>query len=62
MDQLALVLAADQDVAVGDLVTLVGADGGVRAGIEELAAAAGTIGYEVACGIRPRGEREVAGG
>jgi alanine racemase len=62
MDQLGLVLPAGLEAVPGDPVTLVGRDGGLRVGIEQLARAAGTIGYEVACGIRPRGEREVVGG
>jgi alanine racemase len=62
MDQLGLVVPPGLAVSPGDPVTLVGREGGLRAGIEQLARAAGTIGYEVACGIRPRGEREVTGG
>jgi alanine racemase len=59
MDQLAVILPDDLRVAVGDEVTLVGPG----APIEALARAAGTIGYEVACGLRhraDRGAREVA--
>jgi alanine racemase len=33
--------------AVGDAVTLIGADGGAQITAEELAAACGTIGYEI---------------
>lgn len=40
--------------AVGDTVTLIGADGGLRLGIEEVAARAGTIPYDVACGLGRR--------
>jgi alanine racemase len=59
MDQLAAVMPDDATVAPGDEVTLIGAG----AGIEALARAAGTIGYEIACGLRhrpDRGDREVA--
>jgi alanine racemase len=56
MDALAVEL--DRELAVGEPVTLIG--DGVRA--EELAAVAGTIAYEIVCGIeagRPRAVREV---
>jgi alanine racemase len=36
-----------RDVAAGDAVTLIGSDGGERITAEELAAACGTIGYEI---------------
>jgi alanine racemase len=61
MDQLALVLPEGLDARPGDLVTLIGRDGTARAGIDQLAVAAGTNGYEIACAIRPRGRREVLG-
>ena len=58
MDQLALRLEpGDEDVTVGDVVTLVGADGDERVGLEELAALAGTIAYELATGLLPRPTR-----
>jgi len=59
MDQLAAILPDGLEVAPGDEVTLVGRG----CGIETLARAAGTIGYEIACGLghRPdRGDRVVA--
>ena len=59
MDQLAAILPDEVAPALGDPVTLVGRG----CGIETLARAAGTIGYEVACGLRhrpDRGDREVA--
>jgi alanine racemase len=62
MDQLAVIAPAAR---VDDVVTLVGADGSASATISGLARAAGTIGYEVACGLiaRPaRTQRLVAGG
>ena len=49
MDQLAVILPSDLRVTVGDEVTLVGRG----APIEELARAAGTIGYEIACAPAP---------
>ena len=59
MDQLALVLDDDTPAQPGDGVTLVGTDSEERVGIEELARCAGTIGYEIACGFRPRDDREL---
>ncbi len=59
MDQLAAIVPDDVAVAPGDEVTLIGPG----AGIEALARATGTIGYEIACGLRhrpDRGDREVA--
>lgn len=41
-------------VEVGSLVTLLGSDGALTITAEELAAHAGTISYEVTCGISPR--------
>jgi alanine racemase len=57
MDQLAVIITGHQPVAVGDEVTLIGGGGASRVGIEQLAAAAGTIGYEVACGLHARPQR-----
>ncbi len=58
MDQLAVALEpGDDDVRVGDLVTLVGRDGDELVGLEELAGRAGTIGYELATGMRARPDR-----
>lgn len=58
MDQL-MVDCGDHDVAVGDDVTLIGAqttaDGGIeRIRAEDWAAALDTIGYEIVCGISGR--------
>lgn len=41
-------------VGVGDRVTLLGADGELLLPAEELAAAAGTISYEITCGVSAR--------
>jgi alanine racemase len=53
MDQLTFVLPDDlrDVVAVGDEVVLIGRSGGERVGAEELGALAGTIGYEIVCGL-----------
>jgi alanine racemase len=53
MDQL-LLWCGDDEPAVGDEVVLLGAQGDDRVGMEEWAAAAGTITYEVATGLGPR--------
>jgi alanine racemase len=57
MDAMMVTLPSSLRVEVGDRVTLIGRDGAERVGIEDLARAAGTIGYEVACGLRARPER-----
>jgi alanine racemase len=41
-------------VEVGSIVTLLGSDRGLSVTAEELAATAGTISYEVTCGVGPR--------
>ena len=38
----------------GDLVTMVGADGAESIGVDELARWAGTVSYEILCGISKR--------
>jgi alanine racemase len=48
--------------AVGDEVVLLGSQGGERITAEELAAHAGTISYEIFCGIGPRVPRVYSGG
>jgi alanine racemase len=53
MDQL-MVDCGDDDVAVGDEVVLIGAQGSERVTAQEWADRLGTIGYEVVCGIGPR--------
>jgi alanine racemase len=52
----------DHEVAVGDEVTLIGAQGDELITAEEVAAKLGTINYEVTCGVSPRVPRVVAGG
>ena len=44
----------DADVAIGDVATLIGADGTERVSAEELARLLDTINYEVTCGISAR--------
>ena len=48
-------------VAVGDVATLIGGDGGACIRAEELAERRGTIPYEVTCAIGPRVERRYEG-
>jgi alanine racemase len=50
MDQI-LVDCGDADVSVGDEVVLIGEQGGDSIRAEDWAAALGTIGYEITCGI-----------
>jgi alanine racemase len=61
MDQL-MVDCGDDDVAVGDEVVLIGAQGAARITAEEWANALGTIGYEVVCAIGARVPRRYLGG
>jgi len=55
MDAIGVVVG--DDVQIGDEVVLVGAQGDERVRPEELARLAGTIGYEICCGLRERAER-----
>lgn len=57
MDAITLDVTDVPDVAVGDVATLVGADGAERITAEEVAAWSGTISYEVLTAIGPRVER-----
>jgi alanine racemase len=54
MDQAALDVGAVPNVQVGDVVTLIGRDGDASLTADDLADAAGTISYEVLCGISSR--------
>jgi len=49
-------------VAIGERVTLLGADGGARIRAEEIAARTGTVPYDVTCSIGKRVERVFIGG
>ena len=60
MDQL-MVDCGDQPVEVGDEVVLIGSQGDMRIGAEEVAAWMGTIPYEVVCGVSERVPREYVG-
>ncbi len=59
MDHLSLMIPDDMDIAVGDVVTIIGRDGDEVVSAENHAAWAGTINYEVTCGIagEPRLQR-----
>jgi alanine racemase len=54
MDQAALDVTALPDVAIGDVVTLIGTDGQATSTADDLADVAGTISYEVLCAISTR--------
>ena len=57
MDNVAVDLGRETDVAVGDRAVLVGAQGDERILCEEVARRLGTINYEVTCGLAPRVRR-----
>lgn len=57
MDQAALDVTSVPEVRVGDLVTLIGQDGGACQSADDLAEATGTIAYEVLCAISSRVQR-----
>ena len=61
MDQLT-VDCGDDPVEAGDEVVLIGRQGDEEVTAWELARLAGTIGYEIVCGISERVPREYAGG
>ncbi len=54
MDQFMVSLGSDEAAQAGDLAVLVGQDGGECISLEELAALAGTINYELTCNISAR--------
>jgi alanine racemase len=60
MDQI-LVDCADEEVCAGNEVVLLGGQGDERITANELAALAGTIGYEIVCGIGARVPRAYLG-
>jgi len=60
MDQI-VVDVGDAEVAVGDEVVLLGAQGDERITVAEWATRLGTIPYEVICGIGPRVPRRAVG-
>ncbi len=57
MDALSVVV--HDEVTLGDEVVLVGEQGDEQIRPEELARLAGTIGYEICCGFRPRAHRGI---
>jgi len=54
MDQAALDVTNVPEVAIGDVVTLIGQDGGATLTADDLAVASGTISWEVLCAISSR--------
>jgi alanine racemase len=54
MDMIVVELSAVPEAAVGEVVTLFGRDGGCEITVDEVAAHAGTIGYEVLTGLTRR--------
>ena len=54
MDQISIDLGPGAEDEVGDEVVLLGSQGSERVSAEELAAARGTINYEVTCAIGAR--------
>ncbi len=59
MDHLSLIIPDGMSVAIGDVVTIIGADGDNEVSAEDHARWAGTINYEITCGIanEPRLQR-----
>jgi alanine racemase len=62
MDYITIDVGHIRGVKVGDTVTLIGSDGGQSIGVEELAAHAGTIAYEITCSVGKRVRRTYVGG
>jgi alanine racemase len=58
MDNITVALGSGTDVAVGDEVVLIGAQGDDRILAEEVARRLDTINYEVTTGLLPRVTRE----
>jgi alanine racemase len=54
MDNITVEVSAFDAVRCGDVVTLIGADGGERVTAEELARRVDTINYEILCGVSAR--------
>jgi alanine racemase len=62
MDMIMVDVTAVPGVELGDEVVLAGAQGAEHLGADELAARAGTIPYEILCGISARVPRRHVGG
>ena len=58
MDNVTIDVGLRSGVAVGDPVTVLGAEGSERIAAEEIAARQGTINYEITCAISPRVPRD----
>ena len=58
MDNITVALGPDSDVAVGDEVVLIGAQGEERILAEEVARRIDTINYEITCALTPRVRRQ----
>jgi alanine racemase len=54
MDMLVVDITDVSEAEVGDVVTLIGEDGGIEVTLDEIATQAGTISYEILTGLRPR--------
>ncbi len=54
MDQIMLDVSHIENVQAGDIVTLIGEDGGDRLTVDQWANQLGTISYEILCGFKPR--------
>jgi len=61
MDQIMVDLGPDSPIGVGEQVTLIGRDGSESIGAADLGELAGTIGYEILCGIADRVSRVYIG-
>ena len=61
MDQMMVDLGPDSEIGVGEQVTLIGRDGGEEVGAQDIAGIAGTISYEILCGIAQRVPRVYIG-
>lgn len=61
MDYLTVDVTDIPGIAIGDVATLIGADGAERIRAEDLAREAGTIGYEITCSIGRRVPRVLVG-
>jgi alanine racemase len=61
MDMMMIDVTDVPGATVGDVVTLIGRDGSDRIGVDDLAAWAGTINYEILCGISKRVPRVYKG-
>jgi len=62
MDSIVVDVTGIAGAAPGDVATIIGADGGMTAALDEVAGAAGTIGYEMLTRMGARLERVYAEG